>query len=335
LVILFVTRDKLHAQATNLAIIHVDDEVKHRHFCQGKTYLLLNSTKGEEIVKQLELNGIPSQLQHLFNIDMKYEPGNSNIETGKRRVECTIKYAARFGLVSPTFISWLYDINRALALEHLGKLVKLGLLEVASSVRAVDGRVYVLTYHGAKHAEQLLQQYIPFRSTTDPVARINQNSLMHDCILQSVLGAGVQQGVAQGQPVQQWTGFVSELEFKRIYPQNNIRNVDGLIIEPNGNVCAIEVEHSYKPIQIRKTILLKYLYSLKNGFYDKVFFVSQSLQILNDMKRINQQALDNLENTFDKKANRPLLNQNERRFLEEKLVYRTKFCEQIQKLFYR
>lgn len=286
-------------------------------------------------MKQLEFTGLPTPLQHQLYIDMRYQPAASNNETGKRRLHCTIKYAARLGIISPIFISWLYGINRTLALEHLNKLVKAGLLNVAPTVRVPDGRVYVLTLSGAKLAEELLLQHVPFRSSTNPQLQINQNTLMHDVILQYVLARGIQNVDGEGNYRPQWTGFISEKEFKRLYPSSTIRNVDGLVIEPDGACCAIEIEHSYKPIQIRKNILLKYRDALQDGLYDKVFFISQSLQILQDSKRINGLAMDTLTSIVDRKTDRPLLSDNDRKLLEDRLIYRTKFCEEISSLFYQ
>ncbi len=285
-------------------------------------------------MKQLELAGLPTALQHQLYIDMRYQPAASNNETGKRRLHCTIKYAARLGMISPIFISWLYGINRSLALEHLNKLVKADLLNVAPTVRVPDGRVYVLTLAGAKLAEELLRQHVPFRSSTNPQLQVNQNTVMHDVILQYILARGIHNVDGEGNHRPQWTGFISEKEFKRLYPSSTIRNVDSLVIEPDGNCCAIEIEHSYKPIQLRKSILLKYRDALQIGLYDKVFFISQSQQILQDCKRINGVAMDSLTSIVDRKTDRPLLSDNDRKLLEDRLIYRTKFCEEITTLFY-
>ena len=61
-------------------------------------------------MKQLEFTGLPTALQHQLYIDMRFQPAASNNETGKRRLHCTIKYAARLGMISPIFISWLLHI---------------------------------------------------------------------------------------------------------------------------------------------------------------------------------------------------------------------------------
>ena len=213
--------------------------------------------------------------------------------------------------------------------------MKAGLLNVSPTVRVPDGRVYVLTLAGAKLAEELLCQHVPFRSSTNPQLQVNQNTLMHDVILQYVLARGIHNVDGAGNYRPQWTGFISEKEFKRLYPSNTIRNVDGLVIEPEGACCAIEIEHSYKPIQIRKNILLKYRDALNDGLYDKVFFISQSLQILQDSKRINNLAVDTLTSFVDRKTDRPLLSDSDRKLLEDRLIYRTKFCEEISSLFYQ
>lgn len=282
-------------------------------------------------MKQLELENIQTALNHQLCISMHYESHTSPKQTGKLRMECTMKFCARVGLISPTFVGWLYKINRSLALEHLNRLVQLELLSVVPTHRSIDGRVYVLTYTGAQYVQELLQQHVPFRSSSNPAMQINQNTVMHDSILQFVLARGIQ---SDDKNKQEWTGFVTEPEFKRLYPSTEIRNVDALIAEPSGTICALEVEHSFKPITLRKTILLKYLNALKSGVYEKVFFVSQSLQILEDAKRINAVALDNLTNVNHKKTGKPQMAVRERELLEKSLIYRTKFCAEISALFY-
>ena len=138
------------------------------------------------------LPGIPTPLAHQMNIDMRYQPSSSNKHLGKIRLNCTMMYVARFGLTCPTFISELYHIRKTQALEHLNRLVKLQLLDKVISHRSVDHRVYVLTHSGARHAEQLLQQQVHFRSTSHPAKQVNLNTLMHDLICQFVMAAGIQ-----------------------------------------------------------------------------------------------------------------------------------------------
>lgn len=286
-------------------------------------------------MKQFELPNMPTAAHHQLNLDMCYQRASSNIETGRRRIESSIKYCARFGLISPTFVSWLYNISRANALEHLNKLVNADLLQLINTFRATDNRVYVLTHSGARFAEQLLAQHVPFRSASDPATQINQNTLMHDLIVQFICARGIHNHDATHQLKPLWHGFVTESEFRRIYPATNIRNVDALVIEHDGTICAIEIEHSFKTIELRKTILLKYLHSLKAGIYDKIFLVSQSFGILDDMRRINQIALNGLQSSINKKTNRAWINESERKLLEEKLIYRSKFCDEITRHFYQ
>ena len=278
---------------------------------------------------------VQTALNHQLSIDMRYEPSDIKKVTGERRLHCTILYCARFGVVSPTFLSWLYGISHSLCLEHLNRLVRLQLLKVFPTIRVPGGRVYILTLSGAKFAEELLGQHVPFRSSSNPEFQVNQNSLMHDVILQFALSIGIQHIDSHGKYSPLWMGFVTEKEFKRLFPSSAIRNVDGLISEADGTLCAVELEHSFKPIQLRKNILLRYLDALRMGLYEKVFFISQSERILNDIKRVNAVAMDNLQSTSDKKSNNLLLSSQDRKLLEKRLIYRTKFCGQITDLFYR
>ena len=280
------------------------------------------------------LPGVPTPLAHQMNIDMRYQPTSNNRYLGKIRLNCTMMYVARFGLTCPTFICELYNIRKTQALEHLNRLVKLKLLDKVISHRSVDHRVYVLTHSGAKHAEQLLQQQVHFRSSPQPAKQVNLNTLMHDLICQFVMATGIQNTNKDGAYAPLWTGFVTEKEFRRLYPQSAIRNVDGLVKLTDNSICAVDIEHSFKSVATRRTILLKYLSALKEGLYEKVFLFSQSEDILTDTRRINTQLLSSLSTTRKKKSGEFVITNEDKAMLEEKLIYRTKYCAQIESIFY-
>jgi hypothetical protein len=114
-----------------------------------------------------------------------------------------------------------------------------------------------------------------------------------------------------------------------------VRNVDGIVLEPDGTITAIEIEHSFKTKAARQTILLKWLYGLKNGYYDKVMLFSQSLQIFADMKRLHSQLFQDMSLLRDKKTGKNLLTFEDVVVLETRLIYRTVFCEELTNTFYR
>lgn len=276
------------------------------------------------------------QVSRHFDIDMYNQSGRNNNETGKNRRDTTIKICARFNIIDPTIIQWLYNISKPLALEHLNKLVqKDNLLTCVKTIRSVSGRVYVLNYNGAKYAEHLLGLPVYFRSKSDPTRLVNQNNIMHDLINIFVCLRGLQE-FTDGAHTPLWRGMLSEPEFKRIYKSSTIRNVDGLLEECNENrtIVAVEIENSFKNKQTRRTILLKYLDSLKGGYYEKVFFFSQSKDILIDARRLNRQLVDELSVTYDKKNHKPFLSEGDADLLKRSIIYRTKFCEEIKTLFY-
>jgi hypothetical protein len=270
-----------------------------------------------------------------FNISMTYSRGVNNNITGKSRRELTVKVVARFGITSPIIIQWFYDISKYQALEHLNKLVKENLLLMVTTHRSPDNRVYVLKYDGAKYAEELLGFQIYYRSTTNPAQQFNSNTVMHDLINSYICLRGIQNKLPDGTISPMWGGFITEPEFKRVFKSNTVRNVDGVIKEPDGTLAAVEIEHSYKNKESRKAILLKILVSLKAGYYSKVFIFSQSIEIIDDIKRFHDQLFEELLNRFDKTSRQTILTENDVALLRKSIIYRTKFCSEIEEIFYR
>ncbi|WP_299792370.1 hypothetical protein [uncultured Shewanella sp.] len=272
-------------------------------------------------------------LPYLF-MPMKYFPGTNNNQIGKARRALTIKLVARFGLTSPTIIARLYGVPHRLALEHLNNLVTEKLLSLVITHRSLDGRVYVLDYAGAKFAEELLSVAVYFRSG-EPSLRVNQNAIMHDLMMQYILLKGIHNQTKDGTDKPLWFSFVTEPEFKRQFKSDEIRNVDGIALEPDGAIAAIEIEHSFKTKAARQTILLKWLYGLKNGYYNKIMLFSQSQKIFTDIKRLHDQLFEELPTRFDKKTRQPMLSLSDVETLKQAIVYRTIFCDEITEVFYR
>ena len=274
---------------------------------------------------------IISQYQRYFAVDMQYRHGSNNQQIGKSRREFTLKIVGRFGITSPLIIAWLYGITKAQALVHLNKLIQHDLLEVVPTHRSPDERVYILSRSGALFAEQLTEMPIYFRSTSQPELRVNLNTLYHDLIMQFIILLGMPQsstGNTQSQDI--WNGFVTDAEVRRLSKSAKWRNVDAIVRESDGSITAVEMEHSFKQLPTRKAILLQYLQDLNNGYYQKVMLFSQKTEVLNDMKRINANIIEFLLAT---KSPERITEQDAAR-LQQALVYRTKYCEEIRQRFY-
>ncbi|MEZ9370466.1 hypothetical protein AB4140_16820 [Shewanella sp. 10N.286.51.B2] len=270
---------------------------------------------------------------YLF-IPMRYFCGANNNQTGKARRELTIKIVARFGVTSPTIIAWLYGISQRQALEHLNKLTKEKLLNVVITHRSLDNRVYVLDYAGAKYAEELLSVAVYFRSGENASLRVNLNTVMHDLMMQYIQLRGVHNKSKDGEDNVFWHTMVTEPEFKRLFKSHDVRNVDGIVLEVSGSITAIEMEHSFKTKAARQTILLKWLYGLNHGYYDKVMLFSQSQQIFSDIKRLHNQLFEEMVTRVDKKTRQPLLTESDVDLLQSRMIYRTVFCSELDKIFY-
>lgn len=263
-------------------------------------------------------------------LDMNYEKGRNNNITGKRRRRLTLLIVARFGIISPTIIMWLYHISKHQALEHLNKLEKENLLQMIQTYRSPDNRVYVLSYDGAKYAEELMGLPVYYRSTTNAALQFNANTVHHDliCIFCCV------QGLLASNASKKWLGVITEPEFKRLFKSNEVRNVDGVIQEADGSLTAVEMEHSFKNKQAREKILLKFLHGLKAGYYSKIFLFSQSYKVFDDIKRFHTQLFEELPNRFEKRTKEPMLTHDDVDLLKAAIIFRTKFCDEITTLFY-
>ena len=222
-------------------------------------------------------------------------------------------------------------------LEFLGKLISEGYLAQVQTERAADGRIYVLTHTGARFASELMRIDVPFRSTREPITQINQNAIMHDSVLSFVLNSGVNNKTSDNVAKPLWTSFLTEMEFKRLYPSPTIKNVDGLVLLPIGEVAAVELEASFKRKSQHETTLLKLKDSLicDKPLYDKVFIVACSERINADTQRFYKQLFEELPNRIDRKTKQPLLTHHEATLLREKIIFRTKFIDAIEQTFYR
>ncbi len=266
---------------------------------------------------------------------MYYDSGANNHQKGINRTKLTTLIVIRLGIVSPVLIRWLYSISQHQALEHLNKLVKEGFLNVVKTHRSPDGRVYVPTYSAAKFAEELMGIEVYFRSQSNPALMFNHNNVMHNLINAFVMLKGINNRNSDGNLNQLWKGLITEPEFKRLAPSKDVRAIDGLAQELDGSIIAIEIEHSFKNKNTRQQLLLKYLHSLKAGYYNKVFLFSHSQQIFKDTKRLHEQLFEELPNRFDKKTMQPILTNSDVELLESSIIYRTKFCDEISALFYQ
>jgi len=274
--------------------------------------------------------------QPYFDIDMYYKKYKNRRQQGLVKLEWTIKHAMRFGFVSAIVCAEVWQTSRAKTLEFLNKLVGMGLLQAAKTIRAADGRIYVLTYAGAQYARELTQIDFPFRSTSEPIQQVNQNSIMHDSILSLVLALGIQNSNTDGTPNPLWKAYLTELEFKRLFPSNDVKNVDALVLLNNNEVTAVEIEHSFKRKQQHEQSILKFKSALfdEQKLYDRVFLIVASTKIQQDTQRFYKQLLSEMPTRYDKKSKLPLLTEREAEILKEKIIIRTKFINLINDKFY-
>jgi hypothetical protein len=278
-----------------------------------------------------------SIFERYFGINMWYEGGANNVEIGKARMKMTILIAARFGLVSPSILASLYGICLRQAREHLNNLLKQKLLQKVATHRSVDGCVYICDREGAKWAEEHMSVAVSFKRYKHPETAVNHNNIMHDLINTYLIMRLLHETSPTNENYYLYRGLVTETEIKRQLAKTNIRVVDGLLAQPSENgdvIIALEIEHAFKSNDYKEKILLRQLEGLKIGVFDKIFIASQKHEILEDIKRINTQLLESMPLRFNKKTRQPLITDSDARLLRNAIVYRTKYCDDLRRVFY-
>jgi hypothetical protein len=288
--------------------------------------------------KHLASSGFNTDVfERYLSIPMWYEAGLNNVEIGKARKKMTILIAVRFNLVSPTMLAELYSISLRQAKEHLNKLVKQKLLQRIATHRSVDGCVYICDRQGAKWAEEHMSVTVPFKRYKHPEMAINQNNIMHDLINVFLMLRLIHETSQADNSYYLYRGLLTEVEIKRHLATTNIRIADGLLAQPTneGDInIALEVEHAYKNPQYKEKILLRQLNGIKSGVFDKIFIASQKHEILEDIKRTNIVLLETMPTRYNKKTRLPLITESDAELLRNAIVYRTKYCDYLRKLFY-
>lgn len=267
---------------------------------------------------------------------MYYQKSQNFRIRGKEKLEFALLNAVRFGFVSPVVCGEIWQTQRHKTLASLNKMVADGFLISVNTSRIIDGRIYVPSYNGANYAKELMRVDFSFRSTSEPIQQVNRNSIMHDAILSYVIASGIHNCDFNGNHKPLWQAVATEMEFKRLYPSNDVKNVDAVALLNNNQVAAIEIEHSYKRKEQHQASLLKFRNAIlgKHKLYDKVFLVVASDKIHRDTQRFYEQLLQEMPSRYDKKSRQPLLTEDEAQQLQERIVFRTKFIDGINKLFY-
>ena len=272
-----------------------------------------------------------------FDIEMFYPKSPNYRQRGKQKLKFALLNAARFGFVSPLVCEEVWQTPRHKTLAFLNKMVSNGLLLSAKTSRINDGRIYVLTYAGANYAKEIIRLDFPFRSTSEPIQQVNQNAIMHDAILSYVITAGIQNCDANGNHKPLWKAIITEIEFKRLYPSNDVKHVDAVALLNNGSIAAIEIEHSYKRKEQHQKSILKFKEAMLGNekLYEQVFLVVASNKIHADTKRFYEQLLEEMPNRINKKTKQPMLTLAEAEYLKDHIIFRTKFVDGINRIFYQ
>ncbi len=270
--------------------------------------------------------------QRFFEIDMLYKFWLSPKLKGTEKLRIVLIVAARFGFVSAITLTWLFKIQRYKVLEFLRRQIEAGYLKKVNTIRAPDGVVFCLTHCGARYASELMSFDIYYRSSES----INMNSIVHDSIMQFVMLAGVNNYNANSNHQPMWSGFVSESEFRGCYPSSSVKQVDGVVLNCDGTVACVELENSYKRKSQTQQTLLKLRDAMLGSpkLYDKAFFIGSSDKVFQDTLRFQAQLLEELPKRFNKKTKSPYLTEQEASELRDKLIFRTKFTDKINHLFY-
>lgn len=301
------------------------------------TESIIASDNQSVVCKKKSINEVTTEYDKYFDLDMRCYPTSNNIETGFQRLKLTLYWAARLGLISPSLTMYMFDINKRQSIEHLNKLVKKGYLVMITTHRAMDGRVYICTRDGVLFVQERLGIRIPFKGYSPPERALNQNTIMHDLMNGLMLIQLINETSRYDRDYYAYSGLMTEKEVKRLFLSHKHRVVDGLLQMPTSNgieVYAIEIENSFKDKHQRSHILLQYSRALEANLYQRIFLISQSHAILEDIKRFHCQLLIDLTQVRQAKNGKTLLTEGQARMLEKAIIYRTKYCEDLTELFY-
>ncbi|WP_166426091.1 hypothetical protein [Paraglaciecola sp. 20A4] len=261
---------------------------------------------------------ISTSLEHLYITNVT-DPGT----LGLLRENAVIAITGAFGVTSKTVIQRHLGLSRESVNKLINRMKKKQLINVHPTFSNMDKGFILLTSHGAREAEFILNRELHLRSD---VSRVNERNLIHDLSVQIVVLDLVK--------AKEISGFATErdLAIQLEHRANDARLVDALIVDSNsGHWIGIEMETSNAKNkangELRKKILSKYLQELENekGLYESIYMYSHRQRFLTQIEKTHAKIFARDYQQFSKA---------QRQLLSTQIKFKASECETIFELMF-
>lgn len=285
-------------------------------FLPMRSYVILNLNT-EKVMNYIE-RAIDTSMNHIC-ITNPNDPGT----LGLLRENAVIAIIGGFGVSTKTILQRHLSTSRESVNKLVNRLKKKGLVSVHHTFSNTDRGFIVLTAHGIREAEFLLNRELYLRSD---ISRVNERNLIHDLSVQLV--------VLELAKTQKISGFATERDISIQLEQrkNDPRLIDAIVIDAVSNqTIAVEMEASNSKNKgngdIRRKILSKYLQELEsnNGLYEFVYMYSHRQRFLTQIEKAHTKLFASQRSLFTPKQQELLTN---------RIKFKHNFCNTIYELMF-
>ncbi len=261
---------------------------------------------------------ISTSLVHLY-ITSVNDPGT----LGLLRENAVIAITGAFGVTSKTVIQRHLGLSRESVNKLINRMKKKQLINVHPTFSNTDKNFIMLTSHGIREAEFLLNRELHLRSD---VSRVNERNLIHDLSVQVVVLDLVKH--------QKINGFATERDIAIQLEDraNDSRLIDALVVDiDTGNRIGLEMETSNAKNkangELRKKILLKYLQEFENnkGLYKFIFMYSHRQRFLTQIEKTHTKVFARDSQHFSKE---------QQQLLSSHIKFKASECDTIFELMF-
>lgn len=260
---------------------------------------------------------IESSIRHI-----KSTAASDPATLGMLRENAVLAILGTFRVSSKSVIQQHLGLRREAVNKLINRMKKKQLVASHTSFANTDNGYILLTSHGIREAEFLLNRELHMRSDA---SKINERNLIHDLSVQLV--------VLNLAKLQKISGFASEadLAITLEHRGNDPRLVDAIVVDAaTGCKIAIEMETSNAKNKsngdIRKRILLKYLQELESndGLYEFVYMYSHRQRFLTQIEKAHTRIFTN-KSSFSEAQQRLLSTSIKFKAVECDLIYELMF----------
>ena len=261
---------------------------------------------------------LESSMRHIGNTSAA-DPGT----IGMLRENAVLAILGTFRVSSKSVIQHHLGLRREATNKLINRMKKKQLIAAHASFSNTDNGYILLTSHGIREAEFLLNRELHMRSDA---SRVNERNLIHDLSVQLViLNLAKQRKIA---------GLVSEADLAIMLEHrgNDPRLVDGIVVDANtGCKIAIEMETSNAKNKangdLRKKILAKYLeeFEATDGLYDFVYMYSHRQRFLTQIEKAHSRIFTSSKSRFS---------EAQQRLLSASIKFKTAECDLIYELMF-